>query len=117
VRVWLAGKQEVGVLSKHPLAMPLVAIQMVAQIGDAPRRIVRTPPVKPAIGCRPFAILLEMTILELNKLGRQCNHILLAGRHQHGRDRDVTIRALLFLSVDCLQLGQGIFSNEKSPSR
>ena len=63
MRVGLAGKEEVGLLAKHPLAMGLVTEQIVAQVGDAPGTIVRAPLVQPAAGGGQFAILLVVTVL------------------------------------------------------
>lgn len=36
VRVGFAGQQKMGVLAQHPLAIGLVAVQVVAQVGDTP---------------------------------------------------------------------------------
>jgi hypothetical protein len=71
---------------EHPRAIPRVAIQIVAQISDASRRIVRAPLVKPATG------------------GGQRNHLFLAnlvvaGKLMHTQKRGGIISALLLLHL------------------
>jgi hypothetical protein len=82
VRLWLASKQKVGVLSKHPHIMRRGAVQIVTQIGDAPCGIVSTPLIKPATGCGQLAVLFVMTVLRLKKLWGQRHPVFLPGRYQ-----------------------------------
>ena len=65
--------------------------------GDPPGAIVRAPPLKPASGGGPFAVLLSVPVLRLNKFRRQGQHILRAGRDQHGGDRQVAVQRLAIL--------------------
>jgi len=92
--VWLAGEDEVGMVLKYLLTERLMAVQVVAQESDAPCRVMRPPVKKPALAGGQFAILLGMAILRLDELGCQGNDAILAWRHQHRRDGDVTVQCL-----------------------
>lgn len=91
MRVGFAGEEKVGELAQHPLAMGLVAVQVVAQVGDTPWAIVRAPLLQPAASGGPFAVLFVVTILGQNKVRRQGHHVLLARCDQCRGDRDMAI--------------------------
>jgi hypothetical protein len=63
MRVWFADHENVKILVDSGLAERLMAIKIISQQSDTPRRVVAAPGIQPTFGCGDFTILFFVTIL------------------------------------------------------
>lgn len=84
-------KEEVHLLLPDRLTKRLVAIQVIAQQGNAPGCVMAAPGSQPTLCRRQLAILFLLAILCANKLRRQWHHAALPGRDDDRRNHRVTI--------------------------
>ena len=86
-----------------------MAVQVIAQIGDAPKTVMCPPALQPARGSRQLAILLVMTVQGLDEFRRQSNGLRLARSHQNRGHCDVAVAGLAVLQDGLGAVGTGEF--------
>ncbi len=88
----LADQKDMETGSERLLAVRLVAVEGVSQEGEAPWRIVGSPPVDSAGACGHLAILFGVTILGNDELRRKRHDPGLSGSDQSRSHGDVSIK-------------------------
>ena len=87
----LAGEEKMKSSLSGLLAKGLMGLEVVAQEGDSPRSVMATPGIEPPGGGPDLAVLLRGSLLRNNELRGKGDHPGLAGSHQGGGDRDMTM--------------------------
>ena len=95
------------------LAIGLMAIEVIAQKGHAPRRIVRAPGIQPAFPGSPFAVWLFLAVLGADKLRWQGDDMRLAWRDYYRRDGAVPVPGMVILERLAATAGAGDFFRGK----